>query len=179
MNRRNFIQASSTLALTTMVKPSWALNSSKDSKLNIGLIGVGLRGTNHLENILLRKDCSIRAICDIDQNRIKIARDLIEKEQSSKVEYFSANELDYQNLLALKNLDAVIISTPWLWHTRMAVDAMEAGVYAGLEVSAANTLEECWDLVNTHERTGTHMMLLENVNFKSALGWFSPPFSTI
>ena len=85
MNRRNFIQASSALALTTMVKPSWALNGSKDSKLNIGLIGVGLRGTNHLENILLRKDCSIRAICDIDQNRIKIARELIEKEQSSKV----------------------------------------------------------------------------------------------
>ncbi len=166
MNRRHFIQASSTLALTTMVRPSWALNSPKDSKLNIGLIGVGLRGTNHLGNILLRNDCSIRAICDIDQNRIKIARELIEKEQSSKVEYFSANELDYKNLLALKNLDAVIISTPWLWHTRMAVDAMEAGVYAGLEVSAANTLEECWDLVNTHERTGTHMMLLENVNFR-------------
>lgn len=43
---------------------------------------------------------------------------------------------------------------------------MKAGKYAGLEVSAANTLEECWDLVNTHEKTGTHLMILENVNYR-------------
>jgi predicted dehydrogenase len=43
---------------------------------------------------------------------------------------------------------------------------MLAGKYAGLEVSAANTMEECWDLVNTHESTGTHMMILENVNYR-------------
>ncbi|MEX0359882.1 MAG: Gfo/Idh/MocA family protein, partial [Allomuricauda sp.] len=60
----------------------------------------------------------------------------------------------------------VIISTPWLWHTRMAVAAMRAGKYTGLEVSAANTLEECWDLVNTHEETGSHLMILENVCYR-------------
>jgi predicted dehydrogenase len=48
----------------------------------------------------------------------------------------------------------------------MAVDAMKAGKFTGLEVSAANTMEECWDLVNTHEETGTHMMILENVNYR-------------
>ncbi len=48
----------------------------------------------------------------------------------------------------------------------MAVDAMKAGKYTGLEVSAANTLEECWDLVNTHEATGSHLMILENVNYR-------------
>jgi predicted dehydrogenase len=69
-------------------------------------------------------------------------------------------------LLELKNLDAVIISTPWLWHTPMTVDAMKAGKYAGVEVSAATSMAECWDLVNTHEETGTHMMILENVNYR-------------
>ena len=68
--------------------------------------------------------------------------------------------------LGLENVDAVVISTPWSWHTPMAVDAMKAGKYTGLEVSAATTLEECWDLVNTHEATGTHLMLLENVNYR-------------
>ena len=68
-----------------------------------------------------------------------------------------------QNLLDLQEVDAVIISTPWLWHTRMAKDTMLAGKYTGVEVSAANTMEECWDLVNTHEETGTHLMILENV----------------
>jgi len=43
---------------------------------------------------------------------------------------------------------------------------MKAGKYTGLEVSASNTLEECWDLVNTHEQTGTHLMILENVNYR-------------
>lgn len=46
---------------------------------------------------------------------------------------------------------------------------MKADKYAGLEVSAANTLEECWDLVNTHEKTGTHLMILENVNYRRVI----------
>tara|TARA_B110000114_G_C15060655_1_gene385241 strand:+ start:8 stop:1000 length:993 start_codon:yes stop_codon:yes gene_type:complete len=48
----------------------------------------------------------------------------------------------------------------------MSVDAMNAGKYTGVEVSAANTMEECWDLVNTHEQTGSHLMILENVNYR-------------
>ncbi len=48
----------------------------------------------------------------------------------------------------------------------MAKDAMRAGKYTGLEVSAANTMEGCWDLVNVHEETGTHLMILENVNYR-------------
>ena len=83
-----------------------------------------------------------------------------------KPKVFSKDEYDYRNLLELQDVDAVIISTPWLWHTRMAKDAMLAGKYAGLEVSAANTMEECWDLVNIHEETGTHLMILENVNYR-------------
>ena len=66
----------------------------------------------------------------------------------------------------MKELDAVIISTPWLWHTPMSVDAMKAGKYTGVEVSAATSLQECWDLVNTHEETGSHLMILENVNYR-------------
>jgi predicted dehydrogenase len=79
---------------------------------------------------------------------------------------FGSDEYDYRNLLGLPQVDAVLIATPWLWHTRMAVDAMKAGKYTGLEVPAANTMEECWDLVNVHEATGTHLMILENVNYR-------------
>jgi len=78
-----------------------------------------------------------------------------------KAKVFDKGDYDYRNLLEEKNIDAVIISTPWLWHTPMTVDAMKAGKYAGTEVSAATSLEECWDLVNTHEETGIHMMMLE------------------
>ncbi|WP_282117820.1 Gfo/Idh/MocA family protein [Maribacter aquivivus] len=166
-SRRNFIKNTSIAGMGLFAVPGFAHNSfSAADKLNVGLIGVGLRGTNHLQNLLLRKDVNVTAICDVDADRITIAKKYIAEAKGKTPKVFGANELDYKNLLALADVDAVIIATPWLWHTRMTVDAMEAGKYAGVEVSASNTLEECWDLVNTHERTGTHMMILENVNYR-------------
>lgn len=166
-SRRDFIKKTSVTVAGLSILPSisFGKNSSK-SILNVGLIGVGLRGENHLKNLLLREDVAITAICDIDPARITIAKQHIKEKGFKEPGVFGKNEYDYRNLLALENVDAVVISTPWLWHTLMAKDAMTAGKYTGLEVSAANTLEECWDLVNTHEKTGTHLMLLENVNYR-------------
>ena len=168
-SRRNFIKKSMIVGCGITMVPNLTFgitNNINEEKLNIALIGVGLRGTNHLENLLKRSDINIFAICDIDINRINIALELINKAGKKKPQIFGNSDYDYRNLLALKNIDAVVISTPWLWHTRMAVDSMKAGKYTGLEVSAANTLEECWDLVNTHESTGSHLMILENVNYR-------------
>jgi predicted dehydrogenase len=168
-SRRTFIQ-NTTLAgvgIGLMPNMTFGMTASYNiDKLKIGLIGVGLRGTNHLENLLLRKDILVTAICDIDSTRTSLALDTIKKAGFPKPQVFGKNDLDYRNLLQLKEVDAVIISTPWLWHTRMAKDAMLAGKYTGVEVSAANTMEECWDLVNTHEQTGSHLMILENVNYR-------------
>ncbi len=72
----------------------------------------------------------------------------------------------WQKMLERDDIEGVIIATPWLWHTKMAVGAMKAGKYAGVEVSAANTLEECWDLVNTYESTKVPVMILENVCYR-------------
>ena len=167
-SRRSFIKKSSIVGAGIAVLPHLAYSNSvkNQQKLKVGLIGVGLRGTNHLNNLLNRDDVLVTAICDIDPNRIKIAQDILKDKNHPDTLIFGENEYDYRNLLELKNVDAVIISTPWLWHTRMTKDAMLASKYAGVEVSAANTIEECWDLVNAHEETGTHMMILENVNYR-------------
>jgi len=167
-SRRNFIKKSAVLGAGITILPQlfYGINTSNDQKLNIGLIGVGLRGTNHLKNLLQRDDISITAICDIDHTRTQLAQELIKKKNLAKPKIFGKNDYDYKNLLELKEVDAAIISTPWLWHARMAKDAMKAGKYTGVEVSAANTMEECWDLVNVHEETGTHLMILENVNYR-------------
>lgn len=168
-SRRNFVKKTAIVGTGIVLTPNFIIgtnfNPSKE-KLNVGLIGVGLRGASHLKNLLLRNDVNIIAICDIDKRRNVNALEIIAKAKQKKPEVFEKNEFDYRNLLALKDIDAVIISTPWLWHTRMAKDAMLAGKYTGLEVSAANTMEECWDLVNTHEQTGTHLMILENVCYR-------------
>ncbi|PKP39845.1 MAG: glycosyl hydrolase [Bacteroidetes bacterium HGW-Bacteroidetes-13] len=168
-SRRTFIQ-NATLAgagIGLIPNATFGITTSINiDKLKVGLIGVGLRGTNHLENLLMRKDIMVTAICDIDSTRTDLALDTIKKAAYPKPQVFGKNDLDYRNLLQLKEVDAVIIATPWLWHTRMAKDAMSAGKYTGVEVSAANTMEECWDLVNTHEQTGSQLMILENVNYR-------------
>ncbi len=166
-SRRDFIKKTAVLGAGVSIVPSFVFAASPNmAKLNVGMIGVGLRGTNHLENLLLRDDVNIVAVCDIDQSRTKLAVEKVTEKGGRKPLVFGKDELDYKNLLAMDNVEAVIIATPWLWHTRMAKDAMRAGKYTGLEVSAANTLEECWDLVNTHEETGAHLMILENVNYR-------------
>ncbi len=168
-SRRDFVKKTALLGTGLALAPGLSFGSSFPSlkdQLKVGLIGVGLRGTNHLNNLLQREDVKITAICDIDGRRNTIALDLIEKAGQKKPKVFAKNEYDYRNLLELPEVDAVIISTPWLWHTRMAKDSMLAGKYTGLEVSAANTMEECWDLVNTHEQTGSHLMILENVCYR-------------
>nr|AOE10458.1 alpha-N-acetylgalactosaminidase, glycoside hydrolase family GH109 [uncultured bacterium]CBL88240.1 oxidoreductase domain protein [uncultured Polaribacter sp.] len=168
-SRRKFIKQTSLISAGLSIIPSMSFASNartSGKKLRVGFIGVGLRGTNHVNNVLLRSDVEVAAICDIDSKRIKIALKMIADSGGEKPVVFGNSDFDYRNLLALKDVDAVIISTPWLWHTKMAVDSMRAGKYTGLEVSASNTLEECWDLVNTHEETGAHLMILENVNYR-------------
>ena len=150
-SRRTFLYKSAVAGSGLILSPHFAFaGSSGQEVLRVGLIGIGLRGTNHLKNLLLREDVSIAAICDIDPLRVDLNLELIQKASQKKPRVFGKNDHDYRNLLELKDLDAVIISTPWEWHVKMAVDAMKAGKYAGLEVSAATTMEGCWDLFKTH-----------------------------
>lgn len=167
IDRRNFIKTTAVVGAGLAVAPGIAFgNRYSDSKLRLGFIGVGLRGTWHLENSLKRNDVEVTAICDVNPDRLKICQKLIEEAGQKEASEFGKDDYDYLQLLQMERVDAVIISTPWLWHTPMTVDAMKAGKYAGVEVSAATSLQECWDLVNTHEETGTHMMILENVNYR-------------
>lgn len=167
INRRHFIKTSSALGVgLSLVSFPTILFGKDDRKVKIALIGVGLRGRNHLNLLLRRDDVEVVAICDIDPASLAKSQEMISKSGKKAAIEFKGSETAYLDLLAEKDIEGVIISTPWLWHTRMAVDAMKAGKYAGVEVSAANTLEECWDLVNTHEETGMPVMILENVCYR-------------
>lgn len=166
-NRRDFIKTAAIAGAGLAIAPKIAFAGRKlGTKVRLGFIGLGLRGDVHLVNSLNRNDIEVIALCDIDPKRIKISQDRLLKAGHPKAKVFSNGEYDYRNLLEEKNIDAVIISTPWLWHAPMTVDAMKAGKYVGTETSGVTSLEECWDIVNTHEETGTNMMILENVNYR-------------
>jgi len=130
------------------------------------MIGVGGRGRNHLRNLLQRDDVLVPAICDIDPEAIEKSQSMIRQAGQTPAAVYDRDEYAFLSLLERQDIEGVIISTPWLWHTKMAVAAMESGKYAGVEVSAANTIEECWDLVDTSESTGTSLMILENVCYR-------------
>lgn len=167
IDRRSFVKTSGMAAAGLAFAPAFVFDKEKlKDKVRIGFIGVGLRGTNHLNNILFRPDVEVPAICDIDPDRLAIAQDKLVKSGRPKAAEYKDGEFAFEKMLARTDLDGVIISTPWLWHTTMAVAAMKAGKYAGLEVSAAITLEECWDLVNTYEQTKVPVMILENVCYR-------------
>ncbi|MEN8248138.1 MAG: Gfo/Idh/MocA family oxidoreductase [Bacteroidota bacterium] len=166
-NRRDFIKTTTAagVGLSLLSFPGILLGKD-DRKVKIALIGVGLRGRNHLNLLLRRDDTEVVAICDTDPDALRHSREMIAKSGKKAAKEFTGSETAYLDLLAEKDIQGVVISTPWLWHTRMAVDTMKAGKYAGVEVSAANTLEECWDLVNAQESTGKPVMILENVCYR-------------
>jgi len=118
-----------------------------------------------LKNVSSYNDVEITAICDIDPEAIKKTQKILTEQSRKEAEVYTGDDYAYLEMLKRDDIDGVIISSPWLWHTPMAVAAMRAGKYPGVEVSAANTIEECWDLVNTSEETGVPCMILENVCF--------------
>jgi len=136
-----------------------------NGKLNIAFIGVGGRGRNHLKTVSQYKDIEITAICDVDPEAIIKSQNLLRDHSRKEATVYTGDDYAFMKMLERDDIDGVIIASPWLWHTPMAVASMKSGKYTGVEVSAANTIEECWDLVNTSEETGMPCMILENVCF--------------
>ena len=127
----------------------------------LGIIGVGGRGTALLKN-LLAADAQVNALCDIVADKAQSAQALVTQAGQKAPTLYTEGDYAFEQLLARNDLDLAIIATPWRWHTRMAVAAMEKGKHAAVEVLAATTIEECWQLVNTSEKTRRHCIMLEN-----------------
>ncbi|HMQ00628.1 MAG TPA: Gfo/Idh/MocA family oxidoreductase, partial [Cyclobacteriaceae bacterium] len=166
-SRRNFIKTTTAASIGISILPAHIVFAKeKTQKVKLGFIGVGLRGQNHLDLALRRTDCDVVAICDIQQVMLDKSLDMIKKAGKPAPQVFKNGPYDYRRLLENKDIDAVIISTPWEWHTVQCIDAMRAKKYVGCEVITGMTIEECWQLVRTSEETGMPLMMLENVNYR-------------
>lgn len=167
INRKDFLQrtalAGVALSMTSSIK---AFSPSKKDKVRIGMIGVGLRSHEHMGNFLQREDVEITAIADPQQRSIEEALQVFRQYKRPDPAIYKNGDLDYKNLLKRDDVDAVVICSPWEWHAPQGVDAMLAGKIVGMEVCGAVKLQDCWDLVNTSEKTKVPVMMMENVCYR-------------
>lgn len=167
MERRKFIKNGALTAAGLTILPTGSLFASSDSaKVRLGYIGVGARGMSHISEGALRDDVEIVAICDTQESSLKICRSFLSKKGRPAPTEYTGGVDAYKKLLERKDIDAVIISTPWQFHRDQAVDAMLAGKYVGCEVIAGLTLDDHWDIVKTSEKTGMPYSTLENVCYR-------------
>ena len=136
------------------------------NRLRVGFIGTGLRGQGMMNLTTNRQDVDIPAICDIDDGMINKALTVLKNAGRPEPTVYNKGDEDFRNLVKNEDLDGVYIATPWEWHHPMAIAAMKAGKHVGTEVPAALTVADCWDLVNTSEKTGRFCMIMENVCYR-------------
>lgn len=134
----------------------------KLNTVRVALIGVGARGSGHLSDLMKLDGVELKAVCDNHQPTADRAKATCEK-AGLKVDFYTKSDYDYRNMLDRDDIDAVWIATPWKWHTPMAVDAMHRDKHVFTEVPGAQSIEECWQLVDTSEETRKHCMMMENV----------------
>ena len=168
MKRRDFLKTN-TKALAGLavanILPKKSM-AEETRPVRIGFVGTGNRGRGLIHNLLNFDNVHFPVICDIDPKALELTQSILkEKGQPQAVEY--AGPEDYKKLMDRHDIDAVLIATPWDLHTPMSVYSMKAGKTVGCEVPIAYTLEECWQLIETWEETGTRCMQLENWSFRS------------
>ncbi len=165
MQRRDFVK-NTAIAYTGMAfMPSFSILKSKE-KIKLGVIGTGLRGQNHIENALRRRDVELTAICDVDERMLEMTLSLFKKMNKPAPKIFKGDDYAWRRLLELKEIDGVIIATPWEWHAQMCVESLDAKKYVGTEVVLGITLEDHWNVVKACERNNGHLMMLENVCYR-------------
>ncbi len=130
--------------------------------VRIGLIGVGNRGSGALRRHVRIEGVEITALADIDPAKVNRAREFVREYGHEPVTY-SGGEDEWKKLCERDDVDLVYICTPWSLHAPNAIYAMENDKHAATEIPAAQTMDECWQLVETSERTRKHCIMLENV----------------
>ena len=132
------------------------------NNVRLGIIGVGARGLSMLGEWLAVDGVQVTAICDIDKAQIPKAQQRIEKAGQKPAAVYDKGERDFENLCKRDDVDFIYIATPWDWHAPMAIAGMTNGKHVGVEVPAVTTLEDCWKIVDTSEKTRRHCMIMEN-----------------
>ncbi len=129
--------------------------------VRVGFVGLGSRGPGAVNRFTHLEGVEIKGLCDIEQKNVDKCQKYLENAGMPKAEGYVGPEA-YKQLCERDDIDLIYIATDWIHHVPIAVYAMEHGKHVAIEVPAATSVEECWQLVDTSERTRRHCMMLEN-----------------
>lgn len=190
-NRRNFIKVTGVAGVGMMASGMTACNEIKEQMpfadtfeavklthkqhfnmcgyaapkietVRIGIIGIGRRGIEAVNRLKLIEGAEIRALCDLRTECVEAGLKALTDSGLPAAHTYGGTEDAWKEMCSGNDLDLIYIVTPWNLHAPMSVFAMTNGKHVAVEVPAALTLEECWQLVETSERTMKHCMMLEN-----------------
>lgn len=183
-NRRDFLRLSGLAGITPII-PAFVKGNETETPVNqfskgnaahfnmsgyaapkletvrIGFIGLGQRGPDAVLRMSKVEGVEIKGLCDLRTEKAEAAKASLANTKQ-KPEIYHGNPEAWKKMVDRNDIDLVYIATPWALHTPMAVYAMKAGKHVCVEVPAAKTIEECWQLVKTSEETKKHCMMLEN-----------------
>ena len=176
ISRRRFIEASAigaagatlhqgldaSASAAVMADDAQVFRSAPIPRVRVGFVGCGLQGTEHIKNLLAIDGVELRAVCDIAPEKAARAQKLAKGAGQPEPKSFTNGPRDFERLCAEEDLDLVFTATPWEWHVPVMLAAMKNGKHGATEVPAAQTVEDCWKLVEAAEKHKKHCVMMEN-----------------
>jgi predicted dehydrogenase len=130
--------------------------------VRVGFVGIGGMGSTHVRNLLNIEGVQLKALCDIVPAKVERAQKWVVDAGQPLPTPYTKGERDFERMCETEDLDLVFTATPWEWHVPVLLSAMKNGKHAVTEVPAAMSLDDCWALVETAEKTGKHCQMMEN-----------------
>ncbi len=131
--RRSFIKSAAVASVAPLILPShlWAQDTAPSNQITLGFIGTGKQANDLMRGFIARKDVRVLAVCDVDTNRRNRAKQVVEthyaEEMTAGAYKGCADYNNFEDLLARKDIDGVVIATPNHWHALLTIAAAKAG----------------------------------------------------
>ena len=128
--------------------------ASAATRVRLGFVGIGGRGSYHLDTALGIEGVEVPAVCEIQPDRLERAAGWIEQSGRPAPKLYGRGERDFERLCAEEDLDCVICATSWRWHAPVCLAANRHDKHAVSEVPIVLTVDDAWSLVEAYEQTG-------------------------
>jgi predicted dehydrogenase len=175
LTRRSFLKTALIAGTAPLMLPSglWGASPAPAGPITLGFIGVGKQGHGLLHACLPRNDVRVLAVSDVDTTRRNLAQAAVDHHYANDAQAgfhpACAAYDDFRDLLARRDIDAVVIATPDHWHALVAIAAAQAGKDIYCEKPMAHTVLEGRAMVKAVRK---HRRIFQTGSMQRSMGEF-------